>query len=226
MKKLARIIYFLVMAMMILSLSGCGSDDDDNNSSSRSKSSNLMVISSPILQLGETYRLYRGSDVAVQSTNGYNPTYYAAPIDAGDTVYMNLEFADSLGGEQPFLIQDSSGNVVFFYNPNGNGSMDTTTAYGEVKKVSGGSQLSYNGLNISASSVKTSALSSVLEDFDTDEVVIQLNGDTATMDGSPVFDFRYVWHADPDHADEYYTHSALDEVYGRRRHHGRTDNAL
>ena len=207
MKKFHTLIYILLLAALVLPLSGCGGSSD--NSSGSSATDKLMVVASPVLQKGESYRLYRGNRVSVLTLDSldYNPTYYVAPIASSDTVTMNLQFDNVLSQDQPFAIehQDENGNrnIVFYYNPNGNGQTDLTTEYGDVFLNNGSTQrLRYNSLTLSASSL--SAASIDLSDSD-EEVVIVLNEDTATVDGAAVPALNYVWHADPDHRDEYYT---------------------
>ena len=208
MKKSSRLVWFLLMVMLVFTLSGgCDSDDDDNN---QVKADKIMVISSPVLYKGESYKLYRGDKVSVLPvSDDYNPTYYVAPIAGSETVVMNLEFADSISGDdKPFMITAYDGDTeitVFYYNPDGDGTTDTTTDFGRVVRLGGSSQqLSYEGLNVSGASVRAS----VINGIDTSsEQVIELNADdnTATIDGSAVASYNYVWHADPDHRDEYFT---------------------
>ena len=198
MKRYCKIIFYLVIAVMILSLSGCGGSSSSSNSSS-SNTDKLMVISSPVLKTGESYRLYRGANVTVNDSS-YNPMYYVAPIAGSDTLTMNLEFSDSISNDLPFAItHDDNGTevVVFYYNPKGS-EKDLTTEYGSVIRTGGSQQqLKYSGLTVTGAAV----------DIETsDEIVIVLNGSTASIQGgTSIPSYNYVWHADPDHRDEYYT---------------------
>ena len=56
MKKFSRLIYFVVMVMFVLTLSGgCKNDDDDD--SSQARTDRLMVITSPALSVGTSSAL-------------------------------------------------------------------------------------------------------------------------------------------------------------------------
>ncbi len=212
MRKIFRLLYLFTMAALVLSMSGCGGSSSSLSSSSGNKGK-LMVISSPVLKKGESYKFYRGDKVSATSstTANYNVSYYVAPLasyESAESVAVNLEFTQSIADDdQPFMITtaDDDSNVVFFYNPNGNGNVDTSTPYGSVIR-SGGStqQLSYSGLTLAGASFKAS----VLDNLDlSNQIRITLNADdnTATMNGTAIPSYDYVWHADPDHRDEYYT---------------------
>ncbi|MBQ7221249.1 MAG: carbohydrate-binding domain-containing protein [Synergistaceae bacterium] len=213
MKKFSALIYCFIMAALVLPLSGCGGGGgSDDGGTATSASDKLMVITSPVLQKNGSYRIYRGDRVRVRSTTAdYNPTYYVAPVSGTDNVTMNLEFADSISQDKPMIITQENSNgtedIVFYYNPNGNGQTDTTTAYGDVYMWGGSTQqLSYSGLNLSGASASSAFLASIIDGLDSaNEIVLTLDGDTATADGSSVPVYNYVWHADPDHRDEYYT---------------------
>ena len=203
MHKSLRWLYLFMMALAVLSFSGCGGSSSGGGSS-QTQAGNLMVITSPALKVGDSYKLYRGDKVGVRSqvSEDYNPTYYVAPHDKDEAVVMNLEFADSLsGGNQPFAItiddDDGTEKMVFYYNPKGNGTTDTTTPNEKVYRYGGGTQqLSYNGLNVTGAMVDID---------DTDALTIQLNGTSATISGTSVPTYDLVWHADPQHPAEYWT---------------------
>ena len=207
MRKFFRLLYFLTMAVLILSLSGCGGSS--SSSSSSGNKGKLMVISSPVLEKGSTYKFYRGDKVSARASSAsYDVSYYVAPIAGSEIVGVNLEFAQSISGDdQPFMITkaDDDSKVVFYYNPKGNGQIDTSTPYGSVTRWGGETQqLSYSGLTLAGSSFSAA----VLDNLDlSDQVRITLNADegTAYMNGSAIPSYNYVWHADPDHKDEYYT---------------------
>lgn len=214
MKKFHGIIYVLLLAALILPMSGCGggssgggsNDGGNNDGGSNSQADKLMVVTSSLLTKGGSYKLYRGDKVkaAFPDANA-NPKYYAAPVSGSGSVTLNLEFADALGDDQPFMIT-SGDNVIFYYNPSGNGT-DNTTAYGSVIRNGGSTQqLSYSGLKISGTS-GSSVMPAIINDFELEEVEISLNSETesATVDGQSVPFFNYAWHADPDHRDEYFT---------------------
>ena len=201
MKKFARTACLLAMMCLIFSMSGCGGGSsggggDSGNGQDQTAGDRLMVVTSPVLKQGESYQLFRGRNIGTMED--HEATYYVAPITAGQSVTMNLQFENELGADQPFMITDTDNKVVFYYNPSGNGETDTTTPYGNLTRLGGGTnQLSYNGLTIQSSAID-------LGESD-EEVVITLSGTTATVNGSVVTPYNYVWHADPDHRDEYYT---------------------
>ena len=208
MRKVFRLLYLLTMAIMVLSMSGCGGSSSSSSSSS-GNSGRLMVISSPVLEKGSSYKFYRGNKVSVRASSAsYDVSYYVAPIAGSEIVGVNLEFAQSISGDnQPFMITkaDDDSKVVFYYNPKGNGQTDTSTPYGSVTRWGGETQqLSYSGLTLAGSSFSAA----VLDNLDlSNQVRITLNADegTAYMNGSAIPSYNYVWHADPDHKDEYYT---------------------
>ena len=122
MKKFHGLIYVLLLAALVLPLSGCGGSSGGSGSSnnqSNTSADKLMVIESPVLVKDESYRFYRGSSVKVRASTStdYNPTYYVAPIAVNsDTVTVNLEFSEAFSADQPFLItkEDDDPNVVFY----------------------------------------------------------------------------------------------------------------
>lgn len=200
MKRYYNYLLLVFMAVLVLALSGCGSDDDDTSP----RTDRLMVISSTALKTGTSYNIYRGDKVSVRSItspDGYNPLYYVAPILNAETVTINLEFEKPISRDVPFMvtaIEDDAEQVVLYYNPSGTDAPDTTTDYGNVLKWGGTSQkLMYQGLNVTGAAI----------DLDTsDEVVINLDYDSAAIEGGSAVPFyNYVWHADPDHRDEYFT---------------------
>ncbi|MBQ7153998.1 MAG: carbohydrate-binding domain-containing protein [Synergistaceae bacterium] len=199
MKKFAAIFYLLAFAALILPLSGCGGGSSGGGGESQTQTAQdrLMVITSSLLKQNSSYKLYRGRNVSARFNDNSSPTYYVAPGTSGQNVTINLEFANDLGDDQPFMITTDEDSVVFFYNPSGSGQTDTTTPSNEVTRWGGSTnQLSYSGLTVSTSAI----------DVDTsEELVITLSGSTATVNGSAVPNHNYVWHADPDHRDEYYT---------------------
>ena len=158
--------------------------------------SKRMIISSPALKKGESYRLYRGSGVAVTGTTA---KYYAAP-SAGSTekVVMNLEFSSAVSEDLPFIITDSTGtNVLFSYNPAGSPDIDVTT---ETVIRNGGEkyQLKYTNLVLSAASVELEESEEIID------IVLKSDG-TATVSGDAIEPQDYVWHIDPQYPSEYWT---------------------
>lgn len=191
MRKLFNLIYFLVMAVLVLSLSGCnGSSDSFSSTSSKPEVKQVAVLTSPVFQQGKDYQLYKGSLLNID-----NAKYYIAPNIGSDSdkATLNLGFTEELD-DSLVIVDDSTGNVVFAYDPAGNGSKTT----GNVE-YSGGQRLKYDGLTIAAS-----FFSALNVDTASAKVII-LDGDSATLDGSAVKSYNYVWHSDPNHKDEYYT---------------------
>ncbi len=211
MKKFLHSIVFMFMALMVFMFAGCGgSDDDDGPAKNR-----LMVMTSSVFSIGESYKLYRGDKVSVRGTDA---RYYVAPIEGTDEfqVVLNLEFKDVLSDDVPFVITtaDNDSAVVFSYNPKGILESDTSTEYGNVIRYGGATQqLKYDGLNVSGasassvsdSSVSSSILASAISLDRSEEIVITLNGNKATISGDDVSEYNYVWHADQNHRDEYFT---------------------
>ena len=126
MKKIPRSIYFLFMAMIIFLLSGCGGDDDDEPAKGK-----LMVLTSSVFERGESYKLYRGSNLRIISTDA---KYYVAPINDVDEnselISLNLQFKEDLSQDLPFVITkaDNDTAIVFAYNPNGTTELLRLTA--------------------------------------------------------------------------------------------------
>ncbi|MBQ3653172.1 MAG: carbohydrate-binding domain-containing protein [Synergistaceae bacterium] len=218
-----KFLYLLCMAAIVLSsLGGCGgSDDDDDNAVPQNQ--RLMVVTSPVLAIGGNYKLYMGDKVGVRSmvSEDYNPRFYVAPIAGDVAVTMNLEFVNAVSPDLPFMItavDDDMEQVVFYYNPQSRGITDLTTEYGQVIRWGGNSQqLKYNGLTVAASQVSGSSVrASVIDGIDTsNQRVITLNSaeGIADIDGTPITEYDVVWHADPNHRDEYFTDSTGGTVY-------------
>ena len=212
MKKFARIIYFIFMAVMILSLSGCGSDDDEQAKGPDTQ--RLMVLSSRVFEVGEGYRIYRGDRVAAwnyEEAKLCDSQYYVAPELNEEFTTMNLQFRDPISHDVPLIITKANDDtkVLFYYNPNGTGT-DTTTDYGNILLWGGmNQQLKYSGFGVYGASVPAPSVNPAIIDLrDSDEeVVIVLNAEseTARINSSDVEEYDYVWHADPDHKNEYFT---------------------
>lgn len=211
MKRFPKIFYVLLMAFVVLSLGGCGSDDDDEGGPATDR---LMVLTSPILRRDGAYLIYRGDSVSMLGTEAQ---YYVAPLDGGDDITMNLQFLEPISPDVAFVVTTAGEDpvVVFGYNPRGTISFDTTTQYGGVMRFGGSQQqLRYTGTEVAGASLSDEqrARSSAIELDMSDEIVINLDGDTASIEGEGAIPFyNYVWHADPNHKDEYYTLGDDDE---------------
>ena len=132
-KTLSRVIYFLVISLLVLSLSGCerhkfnSSSSDDNNSNNNTQtitSGAFIGIRTPSLLVGESYKIYKGSI----RLNGTTAKYYVEPVDLaeGDTVAaVNLSFNDILSNDALVITtSDDDAIAVFAYNPYGTTSFE------------------------------------------------------------------------------------------------------
>lgn len=207
MRRFHWLIFFLLAAAVIFSMGGCDSDDDEQGGPD---SDRLMVITSPVLQVGQSYKIFRGDNVRIYGTNA---KYYIAPIDNDEVpAVINLQFTDILSEDLPFVITaaDEDAFVLLSYNPYGTVYSDYTTEAGGVIRLTGGTQqLMYSGLNVAgASLLEASAIN-----IDTsNEITITLNDYSAQVNGgSYAPEYEYVWHADPQHRYEYYTEGDSEE---------------
>lgn len=205
MRKFLLAAYVVLMAALVLSLSGCGSSssslgsDSGTSGGSSLKDVQVATISVPSLQIGGKYQIYKGAEIPeMDDTVRY---FVASGMNESNAATVNLGFAESLDKSDTLVIEDESGKVVFAFQPSGEAGKGTTSAAGTVTRT-GGKRLTYNGQKIGASSFTASAL-----DVDTSGAkTIVLNADgTATFDGESVSVYDYVWHADPDHPAEYWT---------------------
>lgn len=198
MKRFYGALMFLALSVFAFSLSGCGGNSNSfsgNTNTNTETVKQVAVLTSPAFEIGKSYQIYRGSTL-----NGMNGSqYYIANVGSeSNKATLNLGFINKLGNNETLVFVDNdSGNVVFAYDPSGTDRTALTT--GTVTRT-GGSLLSYNGLSISSAAFFTAL------DVDTSSAkTIILNGTSATIDGIAVNEYDYVWHADPDHSDEYYT---------------------
>ena len=198
--------FLLFMALMVFMFAGCGGDDDDNSPAK----DRLMVLTSSVFDVGESYKLYMGDKLSVRGTDA---RYYVAPMENSDSIMvtLNLQFKDILSLDVPFVITtaDNDAAVVFAYNPAGTAETDISTEYGSVIRFGGSTQqLKYDGLNVAGASLSTSGTSVTASAVDVDtseEIIITLNEDSAIISNESVPSYEYVWHADPNHRDEYFT---------------------
>ncbi|MBR0095191.1 MAG: hypothetical protein IJP91_07920, partial [Synergistaceae bacterium] len=185
MKRFSKIIYFVIMALIVLSLSGCSLDhrSKDNGSSgdtTTQASGTLMVVSADVFKVGGTYRLYKGATVTTNA--GTTPKDYVAPnvtTDGTDKAAMNLRFAETLS-DTAFVFTEVIGTneyVVLAHNPNGTDPADYTTSQNQVTR-NGGTLQKYNGLTVGTSAVTIGSLAT----DDDEEIAI-----TLTKDGTATF---------------------------------------
>lgn len=198
MKKFYGALIFAALAVFAFSLSGCGGSSSSfsgNTGTDTETVKQVAVLTSPALEIGKSYQIYRGSVL-----NGMNGSqYYIANVGSeANKATLNLGFVNQLGNNETLVFVDNdSGNVVFAYDPSGTDGTALTT--GTVTR-NGGTLLSYNGLSISSAAFFTA-----LDIGTSSAKTIILNGNSAVYEGLAVNEYDYVWHADPDHSDEYYT---------------------
>ncbi|MBQ3653173.1 MAG: carbohydrate-binding domain-containing protein [Synergistaceae bacterium] len=192
MRKVFTAVYLVIMGALVLSLSGCGgSSGGVLGLVSNPTTAQVAVIESPALEIGKTYKIIKGATLS--GMNG--AAYYVAPIGSdSNAATLNLGFAQTLGSETLAFIDTSTGNLVFAYDPSGEGSKTTGTV-----SYTGGTQMRYSGLTLNASTYSSMNMDS------TDVKTIILNGNTATLGGSSVPVYDYVWHIDPQHPAQYWT---------------------
>ena len=197
MRKFSGTVYIILMAALVLSLSGCGSSSSNLGSDSSTTVQQVAVISSPALEKGGSYQIYRGAAF----NNIGDAKYFIAPGGSeANKAGMNLGLKKALESDESLaIVKNGTKEVVYAYNPSG--TDDAALSSGTVT-ISGGTLLSYSGHGIY--SVSPSFFTAMAVDT-TSAKTITLNGNTATFDGSAVESFDYVWHVSPDHRDEYYT---------------------
>ncbi len=201
MRKFFSVTSFVLMAAMVLSLSGCGGSSHSGLGSGGSSSATVeqvAVVSSPALVKGESYQIYRGATFS----NMGSAKYYVAPGGSeANKAGMNLGLKKALASNESLaIVKNGTTEVVYAYNPSG--TDDAALSTGTVTLNDNGTLLQYSGHRIG--SVSPSFFTAM--DVDTSSAkTITLNGSTATFDGSAVASFDYVWHVSPDHKDEYYT---------------------
>ena len=225
MKKFSTLIYFLIMAVMILPLSGCKIWNHGDGGSGQETHS-AIAISSSALERGKSYWIYKDA-VPYSSGMTQNYRYYVNDVtdNSDGRVVMNLEFQKPFSNDAFVIVDSSNGNVVFGYNPSGEGSFVNSTSNSdtETEGTTTTNAMSYTGyknktpqlmyygsLNFSeglTNKINSSFIPTILSD---DEIiVINLKTDgTATLSGIgdgnvPQNDF--VWHIDSSHAGEYWT---------------------
>ena len=193
MKKFYGALIFAALAVFAFSLSGCGGSSKKFSSNTATETvKQVAVLTSPAFEIGKEYQIYRGA--ALSGMNGSQ--YYIADVGSeSNKATLNLGFLDEIGDDTLAFV--NNGKVVFAYDPSG--TPDTALTTGTVTRT-GGSIMSYNGLTIASAAFFTAM------NVDTSNAkTIILNGNTATYEGVAVTEYPYVWHADPNHEDEYYT---------------------
>ena len=256
MKKIFSAIYFLVMAGVILSLSGCGGGGNSGKFHSMSTKTNndissssyevkqVAVISSPALQKDGYYRIYSGATLSGMD----NAQYYVANIgNETQQATLNLGFSYQPDPNASLVVvNDRTKGVVFAYDPSGTANKWKN---GGNVTFTNGRLLRYRSLKINEQSYNTVSIDAALstesfdvhdediihlvfsddnvkypnpdydpeyeleydEEYDDDDNLIsripnnQEDYDYYTRELLDIVSYDYVWHADPDHKDEYYT---------------------
>ncbi len=149
MKKFFRAFYFLLAALMLLSLSGCSGGDGESVYGSDSKEQNyevkqVAVISSPALEEYGRYKIYVGSELSGMANN---EQFYVANVGAESSqASLNLGLSTEISSADSIAVVNASTNsVVFAYNPSG--VQDTWKTGGNVR-YSGGKSMKYRSLTI------------------------------------------------------------------------------
>mgnify|MGYP002627345217 FL=1 len=147
MKKFFRAFYFLLAALMLLSLSGCSGGDGESVYGSDSKEQNyevkqVAVISSPALEEYGRYKIYVGSELSGMANN---EQFYVANVGAESSqASLNLGLSTEISSADSIAVVNASTNsVVFAYNPSG--VQDTWKTGGNVR-YSGGKSMKYRSL--------------------------------------------------------------------------------
>ena len=198
MRKVLTGIYMLAMGAMVLSMSGCGGGSSNSfvENEEAVEVAEVAVIESPVFEQGHSYRMIEGA--ALSGMGGAK--YFVADVGSeGNASVLNLGFAEMLGDNTLVFADDESGQVVFAYDPSGNDGQNKTSG---TVRYSGGTRMKYTSLAIKGTGA---AMFSAMNVDTAGAKVIVLSGDSATIDGEAVSTFNYVWHADPNHSDVYYT---------------------
>ena len=229
MKKFPSALYFLIMALVILSLSGCGSGGGRSSVSSETtpeapkeagyEVKQVAVLTSPAFEMHKNYIIYTSGTLSDMGTARY---YVASVGDTSSQTTLNLGLSQELDANSTLAVVNSStGAVVFAYNPSGNENEWKT---GGNVRVTGGNAMRYRSLTIDGQSTDIQAAVN-LEVADSNIIKIKLNKTSATItnpdyveDYDPEYNdpsekdemiavpsYDYVWHADPSRRYEYYT---------------------
>ena len=204
MKKFCTALYFVLMAVLTLATlhSSCGSNGGSvsGDTSTKSSQAKRMAITSSAFKRNGSYNIYRGSNVSVIGTSA---KYYVTPENHGtEKLTMNLEYQSAVSEDLPIVITDSDDStVIFSYIPSNSGT--DTTSTGVLRFGGTADKMKYTSLTLSTASVNDS---SVVFDDDENIIDIVLNSDgTATVGNTVITANDYVWHADPQHPEQYWT---------------------
>ena len=205
MKKFCTALYFVLMAVLTIATlhSSCGSSGGSvsGDTSTKSSQAKRMAITSSAFKRNGSYNIYRGSTVSVIGTSA---KYYVTPENHGtEKLTMNLEYQSAVSEDLPIVITDSDDStVIFSYIPSNSGT--DTTSTGVLRLGGTADKMKYTSLTLSTASFSDS--SARVDSNDEGIIDIVLNSDgTATAAGASVPVYNYVWHADPQHPEQYWT---------------------
>ncbi|MBQ9904825.1 MAG: carbohydrate-binding domain-containing protein [Synergistaceae bacterium] len=205
MKKFCTALYFVLMAVLTIATlhSSCGSNGGSvsGDTSTKSSQAKRMAITSSAFKRNGSYNIYRGSTVSVIGTSA---KYYVTPENHGtEKLTMNLEYQSAVSEDLPIVITDSDDStVIFSYIPSNSGT--DTESTGVLRLGGTADKMKYTSLTLSTASFSDS--SARVDSNDEGIIDIVLNSDgTATVGNTVITANDYVWHADPQHPEQYWT---------------------
>ena len=182
MKKILSALYFILMSLIILSLSGCGgghnndviNSEPDTSTSQNYEVQQVAVLSSPALEIHKDYKIFTSIDLEGMDT----AQFYVSNIgDEASQTTLNLGLSESFDVHSTLaVINASTGAVIFAYNPSG--ARDTWKTGGNVFIRSNGKFMRYRTLSIDKTEDEP-------EDFDEEDEEIE----EETQSASAVSDY-------------------------------------
>ena len=152
MKKIFTALYFMIMSLIILSVSGCGGGHNNSvgsepASTASYKINQVAVLTSPALEMYKDYKIFTSIDLEGMDT----AQFYVANIgDDSSQATLNLGLSTELNASESIaIINASTGAVVFAYNPSG--TSGTCKIGGNVFIRSNGKFMHYRTLTIDES---------------------------------------------------------------------------
>ncbi|MBQ3402620.1 MAG: hypothetical protein IJG65_04515 [Synergistaceae bacterium] len=151
MKKLTGIAYLVVLSLSLFSLSGCsggGASSSSSEPTSGYEVRQIVVLSSPALELNKRYSIYTGGSLSHMEGSRY---YIASTGSEENQAVLNLGLSEELDPNVPFIVvNDETGSgdrsvVVFAYDPSG---VNSTPKNGGTVTFTGGRRLRYRTLNL------------------------------------------------------------------------------
>lgn len=148
-----RKIYLALMALSLLTLSGCGGGSSNPGTGDTRISpevKQVVVLSSPAFERNKRYRIYTGAKLS-----GMNGARYFVSNTGSEAVQstLNLGFSQKLSPNESFIVVNyspddaaHSGSVVFAYDPSS--ANDTFISGGNIA-FTGGNLMYYRTLSLS-----------------------------------------------------------------------------